>query len=152
VNAGVSGQTSSIYLTAGLLACNSADVTDVVYHAGSPNDGATDKFLASEMLSRTFQMIQYCQQNRLNLFLCTMVPDETHTATNNSERLNYNNSIRNLASQGFGTLVDIDAAVSANTTPLGTFKPSMRFDAKHPNDVGMDAEANLLRDALLATW
>jgi hypothetical protein len=111
-----------------------------------------DKFISSEAIAKTFQMIQYCQQNRLNLFLCTMVPNETYTAAANSERINHNAIIRNLATKGFGTLVDLDAAVSANTLPLGTFKPSMRFDAVHPNDVGLDAEANLLHDALLATW
>jgi hypothetical protein len=152
INAGVSGVPTDTFLPTGLQAANFGDVTDVLFHAGSPNDGPSDKFITTNALAKVFQVIQYCKFNKMNLFLATQVVEETYTAAANAERVAYNATIRNLCASGFATLVDIDAATSANTFPLGTYIPSMKFDTKHPNDAGMDAESVLLTDALLSTW
>jgi hypothetical protein len=151
INAGYSAQNSSVFIPAGLAAADSLLPTDIVMHAGSPNDGPTSKFIAATSMAKVLGVVSYCTSNRINLFLVTMVPNQAWTTPQDLERISYNNQIRALCNSGVATLVDNDFAVSANTQPP-RYKPGYNFDDVHPGDFGTDFESYLLRDALLSTW
>lgn len=151
VNSGASGQNSTVFLTAGLVAIKNLAPSDVLYAAGSPNDTPPDEFISANSFANVLKIRNACNDVDATLLLATTVPHEGYTIAQDKQRLLYNDKIRKYCAEGNAVLVDLDSVLNSGRTP-STYRPGFAFDAIHPSDAGMDAESYVLADALLSSW
>jgi lysophospholipase L1-like esterase len=142
-NLGMSAQTSTTYLAHALAIMAITKPSIAFYFPYSPNDGIDSSVKLAAAMDRTDEFLSYCSSNNIVPVLCTPVPNNNLTSTNDAFRKQAIATIKS-----YPVAIADFAVLTGNGATPERWITGFNADALHPNDYGYEAMSTVARQVI----
>lgn len=147
MNMGMSGSTTTTFLSHAKTVFPLAKPTIAFYSPFSPNDAIGTTRGVMDAMARLADFAAFCKTNGIVLVVSTPVPHGT-IGVNEQYRVAIRDAVRAMGNSGQFIVADFTSVTSAGGSPE-TWLPGLNSDNLHPSDAGYEAMAGVAKQAII---